>query len=229
MTKLGSFAFASLLICCSLRAGAADPPPPSPKSGDWAMWGGSPDRNMVSNEKGIPQTWDARAGTNIKWTAKLGTTTYGVPVVAGGRVYVGTNNGGNLRPEIKGDKGVLACLDQKTGKLLWQATHDKLPTGQINDWPEQGIVSSPWVDGDRLYYVSNECQLVCADVNGFLDGNDGPYQNEKYKHAQDADFIWVLDMFKDLKVRPHNLATCSPLPWGDLVIVSTSNGADKSA
>ena len=151
------------------------------------------------------------------------------PVIAGGKVYVGTNNGGKLRQESKVTRAVLVCLDEQTGKFLWQATHDKLPSGSINDWPEQGIVSGPWVQGDRLYYVSNECQLVCADVEGFLDGeNDGPFLKEKYHEQQDADFIWVLDMYHDLHVFPHNLATCSPVGWEDLIFATTSNGVDDS-
>ena len=191
------------------------------------MWGGSPDRNLVSGEVGIPAEWDAKAKKNIKWIAPLGTTTYGNPVIANGKVFVGTNNGGGLRPGIEGDKGVIVCVEAATGKLLWQATHDKLPTGEAHDWPEQGIASAPWVDGDRLYYVSNRCELVCADTEGFLDGdNDGPFRGEKHNQRQDADFVWVLDMFGQLGVRPHNLATCSPLGWGELVFVSTSNGVD---
>ena len=199
------------------------------QTGDWPMWGGSPGRNMVSGEKNLPATWDAKAGVNVKWMTTLGTTTYGAPVIAVGKVYVGTNNGGTLRPGIEGDKGVLVCLDEQTGKFLWQATHDKLPSGSINDWPEQGIVSGPWVEGDRLYYVSNQCQLVCADVKGFLDGeNDGPYVSEKHHEKQDADLVWVLDMYHDLHVFPHNLATCSPVGWEDLVFATTSNGVDDT-
>lgn len=198
------------------------------KRGDWPMWGGSPDRNMVSGEKGIPAEWDVKKGTNVKWVAPLGSQTYGNPVVAGGKIFVGTNNNGHLRPNIQGDKGVVVCVDEKTGKFLWQATHDKLPTGRVNDWPEQGICSSPVVEGKRLYYVSNQCQLVCADVEGFLDGkNDGPCQDEKYKDKEDADFIWIVDMFEDLEVFPHNLATCSPVIGGNLVFVCTSNGVDE--
>jgi len=222
---LGSFSLACLLSTTIF----APTEPSSKKTGDWPMWGGSPDRNMVSGETGIPARWDLSAGTNIKWIAPLGTTTYGNPVIAGGKIYVGTNNGGKLRPEIEGDKGVLVCLEETTGKLLWQATHDKLPTGAANDWPEQGIASAPWVDGDRLYYVSNQCQLVCADVDGFLDGeNDGPYKDEKYKEKQDADIIWIVDMFQDLKVFPHNLANGSPVGLGDTVFVTTSNGVDET-
>jgi len=28
--------------------------------GDWPMWGGTPDRNMVSNMKGLPIDWDVK-------------------------------------------------------------------------------------------------------------------------------------------------------------------------
>ncbi len=198
------------------------------KTGDWPMWGGATDRNMVSGETGIPNSWDIKTRKNIKWVAPLGSQTYGNPVISRGKIFVGTNNNGHLRPSITGDKGVMVCLDEKTGKFLWQATHDKLPTGRVNDWPEQGICSSPWVDGDRIYYVSNRCELVCADVNGFTDGkNDGPFKDEKYKERQDADFIWVLDMFTDLEAFPHNLATCSPVGAGDIIFVATSNGVDE--
>ena len=202
--------------------------PTAPKKGDWPMWGGSPDRNMVSDETGIPAEWDVKKKTNIKWVAKLGSQTYGNPVVADGKIFVGTNNGGRFRPGIKGDKGVVLCFDEKTGKLLWQATHDKLPTGRVNDWPEQGICSTCYVDGDRLYYVSNRCEVVCADVNGLADGkNDGPFTGEKYKDKQDADFIWLYDMIEELEAFPHNLATCSPVGAGGILFICTSNGVDE--
>lgn len=219
-----------VLTVCFLLAGAAQAsaePLAKAKKGDWPMWGGSPDRNMVSGEKGIPGMWDIDSGKNIKWSVPLGSQTYGNVVVSNGRIFVGTNNGAERRPNIKGDKGIVLCLDEKTGKLLWQATHDKLPTGRVNDWPEQGICSSPWVDGDRLYYVSNRCELVCADVKGLHDGNDGPYTDEKYTEKEDADFIWILDMIEDLGVFPHNLATASPVGNEDSVFVITSNGVDE--
>ncbi len=202
--------------------------PRGPKVGDWPMWGGSADRNMVSDAKGIPSEWDVPSKKNIKWIAPLGSQTYGNPVVVDGKIFIGTNNGGTLRPNIKGDKGCIVCLDEKTGKLLWQATHDKLPTGRVNDWPEQGICSSPVVEGNRMWYVSNRCELVCADTEGFLDGeNDGPFKDEKYKEKQDGDYVWVLDMIEEFGSFPHNLATSSPVPGGDLIFVLTSTGVDE--
>ena len=62
-----------------------------PGSGDWPMWGGTPDRNMVSNMKGLPTQWDIKTKKNVKWVAELGSQAYGNPVVAGGMVFVGTN------------------------------------------------------------------------------------------------------------------------------------------
>ena len=217
-----------LLLTLGLTAAAPAEPLAKAKRGDWPMWGGSRDRNMVSGERNIPATWDVGTKKNIKWSVPLGSQTYGNPVIVNGTIFIGTNNNHHYRPQITGDKGVILAFEEKTGRFLWQATHDKMPTGRVNDWPEQGICSSPYVDGDRIYYVSNRCELICADVNGFLDGkNDGPYQNEKYKEKQDADFIWVLDMFTELDVFPHNLATCSPVGAGDIIFVTTSNGVDE--
>src|SRR5215471_2569796 len=186
--------------------------PKKPKV-DWPMYGGSPDRNFVNPwVKNIPQEWDASKGTNIRWSVELGSKAYGGPTVAGGKVFVGTNNNNPRDPKIKGDKGIVMCFDEKTGKFLWQAVHDKLPVGRASDWPDEGICSSPTVEGDRLYYVSNRCEVVCADVNG------------DPKDPGKAKFIWKYDMISKQGVAPHNLAVCSPLIVGDILFVVTANG-----
>lgn len=195
---------------------------------EWRLFGGSLQRNMVNTfEKNLPTEWDVETMKNIKWSARLGSRAYGGPVIAGGKVFVGTNNESPRNPKIKGDKGILMCFRESDGQFLWQAVHDKLPSGMVNDWPKEGICSTPYVDGNRLYYVSNRCDLVCADTEGFLDGKNDGVQDETYKEPTDADFIWRLDMMKDLDVFPHNLATSSPLVVGDLVFLVTSNGVDE--
>ncbi|MHC4698406.1 MAG: outer membrane protein assembly factor BamB family protein [Planctomycetota bacterium] len=213
------------LLGAGIGVAVGQRPDLKPVSGDWSMWGGSASRNAVSAETGIPTAWDVAVKRNIKWIAPLGTMTYGTPIVSSHRVYVGTNNGGTFRPHSTGDKGCMLCFDAKNGKLLWQATHDKLSTGKANDWPEVGIGSTPYVDGDRIYYVSNRCELVCADVHGFYDDeNDGPFIKEKFTDKQDADLVWVLDMIGELGVFPHVLAASSPVDAGNLVSVGTGNG-----
>lgn len=196
---------------------------------DWPMWGNGPQRNMVNNvEENIPASWDADTGHNVKWIAKLGSQTYGNPVVSGGKIFVGTNNGGNHQPDVKGDKGVILCFSEVDGKFLWQMTHDKLRAGRVNDWPQQGICSSPAIDGNRLYYVNNRCELVCADTEGFRDGeNDGPFTDEELTSEIDGDIVWKLDMLNELGAFPHNLATSSPTFDDDLIFVGTGNGVDE--
>jgi len=85
--------------------------------GDWPMWGGTPDRNMVSNMKAVPTAWDVKTKKNIKWVVELGSQSYGNPVVAGGMVYVGTNNESPRDPAVKGDKGVLMAFRESDGEF----------------------------------------------------------------------------------------------------------------
>ena len=208
-----------ILIGCLVTAFAAD--------SDWPMWGGSPQRNMFSPVKNLPSTWDAATGKNIKWKADLGSTSYGNPTVSDGKVFVGTNNDNPRNPNITGDRGILMCFRETDGKFLWQAVHDKLEAGY--DWPEQGVCSSPAVEGKRLYYVTNRGELVCLDTEGFMDGkNDGAFQAETDKSPTDADVIWKLDMMKELGIIQHNMANSSPAIWGDLIFLETSNGQDEN-
>src|SRR5437868_14004511 len=83
-----------------------------PGTGDWPMWGGTPDRNMVSNMKGLPSEWDVKTKKNVKWTAALGSQSYGNPVVGEGVVLVGTNNEAPRDPKQAGDRGVLMAFDE---------------------------------------------------------------------------------------------------------------------
>ena len=208
----------------SSRIAASDP-----GTGDWPMWGGKADRNMVSNMKGLPTEWDVKTKKNVKWVAQLGSQSYGNPVVADGMVFVGTNNEALRDPKQGGDRGVLMAFRESDGEFLWQHTHPKLESGRANDWPFQGVASSPLVEGEHIYYVSNRGVLWCLDTKGFRDSeNDGPFKDEKLTSPTDPDVIWSFDMIEEVGSYPHNLANSSPVTFGDLIFVSTSNGQDES-
>lgn len=231
MTKRTLLSIAALSTAAALWIGpqflsvSAD----DPGNGDWPMWGGSMNRNMVSNAKGIVTKWDVAKKENVAWVQPLGSQTYGNPVVAHGQVYVGTNNEGVRDPKQPGDRGVLMAFRASDGEFLWQHTNEKLAAGRVNDWPFQGVCSSPLVEGDVLYYVSNRCELVALDTKGFRDGkNDGAVQDEKFKSEKDADVLWKFDMMEEVGAFPHNMANSSPVSYGDLVIVMTANGQDES-
>ncbi len=202
-----------------------------------ALYGETPARNMVNLiDKNAPTDFSLKENKGMKWVAKLGSRAYGGPVISGGRIYVGTNNENPrnqrdtlLRKDGKReplDKGNLMCFDEATGNFLWQHVCDKLPSGQVHDWPREGVCSTPAVEGDRVYYVSNRCEVVCLDAHGFVDGNQG-VTDEQYKESTDADVIWRFDMMKDLNVFPHNMAACSPLIVGDRLFIVTGNGVDE--
>src|SRR6187455_3576655 len=211
-------------VTMPVRVAASDP-----GTSDWPMWGGTPDRNQVSNMKNVPAEWDVKTKKNIKWVAELGSQSYGNPVVAKGMVFVGTNNELLRDPKQGGDRGVLMAFRESNGEFLWQHTHPKLESGRANDWPFQGVASSPLIVGDRLYYVSNRGVVFCLDINGFRDNeNDGPFKDETLTGQFDADVIWSFDMLEEVGSYPHNMSNSSPVVYGDLIYLSTSNGQDES-
>ena len=198
---------------------------------DWPQWGGSPERNNVPETGPLPTKFDVESGDGILWSAALGSETYGNPVVANGKVYIGTNNGAGYikRYPATVDLGVLLCFDEKDGKLLWQHSSEKLPTGRVHDWPNQGICCAPFVDGDKLWYVTSRGEVVCLDTEGFNDGeNDGPFNKEPNEEKNEADIVWKLDMMAQLNVSQHNMCSCSVTAVGNLLFVNTGNGVDDS-
>ena len=212
--------FATCLLVPGLAAAADDE--------HKTMYGGTASRNMVSDEKGLPTKFDPQTGLNVKWTAELGSQTYAGPIIAGGVVLVGTNNQKEYNPKLKGDRGNVIAFRESDGELLWQSAHAKLGAGRVNDWPLQGVCSTPCVEGDRVYYVSNRAEVICADIEGFRDGeNDGPYKDEAEQSEIDEDIIWKFDMIGELDVFPHNLAAGSPLVVGDILFTVTGQGVDE--
>jgi len=142
------------------------------------------------------------AARQVRWAAPLGDVTYGAPVVAAGRVLIGTN-----RAESSGAEraGVLRCFSTEDGRLLWEAVHSKLADDAEDD-STIGLCSTPCVAGDEVFYVSNRGELVCRDVR---DGRE----------------IWSLDFRARLGVEVNQASASSPLVVGELVFALTGNAA----
>src|SRR2546430_1250659 len=175
------------------------------------LFGGTPQRNMVNPlDKGIPTEWNVEDGKfkNVKWVAKLGNKAYGGPVIAGGHVYVGTNNADPRDRAVKDKKkAVLMCFNEADGAFLWQATHD-IPADDIfDDVRTLGLLSTPAVNADRVYYVTPGGEVIAAD-------------------AKPGKAAWSYDMRKELKVQPFHCCNCSPLVVGNRVFIVTGNGVD---
>ena len=117
------------------------------------------------------------------------------------------------------------CFRRGRRQVPLAGVHDKLAAGRVNDWPEEGICSSP-VSRATASSLSATAARWSAPTEGLAAGNKG-VTDEKYKSKTDGDVIWRLDMIGKLGVFPHNLAICSPLIVGDTLFVITSNGVDE--
>jgi outer membrane protein assembly factor BamB len=213
--------------------------PQRSEAGDQPQWGEAWSRNLVSAERGLPESFDPKSGRNMKWAARLGTEAHSTPVVAGGRVYIGTNNGEPRDPRQQGDRGVLMCFDEKDGRFLWQLVVPKRVEDPYYDWPNSGISSPATVEGDRVYVVSNRGEVMCLDAAGLANGNDGPYRDEG-RHMTpadapplepgpaDADVLWVFDLTAGAGIWSHDAAHSSILIDGPFLYLNSGTGVDNT-
>ena len=217
-------------------------------AGDWPMLGLNGTRNAVSPEKGAPLDWSIgkwdyaksrwypEKARNIKWRARLGDMTFGTPIVAGGSVFIGTNGtGGHVKPhddEAVG-YGYLHCFRAADAKFLWTYSTAHLKWLRWF-WTCDGISSTPLVEGNRLWFVTNRYEVVCLDTRGFRDKkNDGPFVDETSKSPTDADIVWRYDLIKKAGVYPFTHVRwnpnrqCSPVAYGDRLYIVTGNGTKQ--
>lgn len=217
---------------------------------DWTMWGRTVERNMYAPIEEFTHEFDPgrmmsdseevdmSTTEKIKWVAKLGSQTYGNPVVKDGKIYVGTNNESPRDDRHIGDRGNLMCFDEETGEFLWQLVVPKLGAGKVSDWEYLGICSSPTVVGDTVYVLTNRCEVMALDANGHANGNQGFQEEGNYMSGPnnppmevaetDADILWKYDMREELGVFPHNITSSAPLYVDGKLYCTTSNGQDWS-
>jgi outer membrane protein assembly factor BamB len=195
---------------------------------DWPMYGRDATHNGVVLKGAPPTDWqvgefDRKSGAwhreksrNVKWVANLGRVTFGDPVVAGGLVWVGTNNGHGQNIE---DASVLACFRESDGKLLYRYLSPRLPGGLRHDWPLSSMACSPLIEGDRMWFTTNRCETVSLDIGPLKRGESPPRE------------LWKVDLMQQYGVRPCGLArymgrASSVVAYRDLIYVITGNGMD---
>jgi outer membrane protein assembly factor BamB len=196
---------------------------------DWPQWCGSPAKNMVSAEKGLPDSFvpgekrpdgtiDLTTSRNVKWGVKLANALYSTPSISKGKIFVGG---------MERQNGVFMCLDAGSGKVLWKwsAPAKKFPKDidgfqlGIYGIPQQmGVCSTATVDGDRVYFVSHRFEVLCFDVNG-TPGTE----------PAEGRLLWNFDMQERVGAFPCDAANGSPLIEGNLLYVPTSNGIDRNS
>jgi outer membrane protein assembly factor BamB len=169
-------------VACAVVAVAAQAP-----ATDWHQWRG-PERNGVSRETGLLPEWP-RSGPAVVWSASQLGTGYGSVAVAGSRVFV---------QGMKNRQSVVTSLDRAAGKAVWSVA---LGSAQEND-RGSGPRSTPTVDGDRVYVLTENGDLVCLLV-------------------ADGKVVWRRNVLREFNGRNINwLVSESPLIDGTRIIVS---------
>jgi outer membrane protein assembly factor BamB len=243
-----SLSYCGTLLClCALVPACAS-------QDSWSQWGRTNSRNMVSPTKDIKVDFfagrfvnqesddiDLKTVRGAKWVIPLGSQSYSTPIVADGKIYVGTNNANARYQRFKDDRSLLLCLDEQTGELLWQLTVPKIAGGEeAGDWEELGITASPIIEGNRAYIVTSRGEVLCLDTRGMANGNDGPFKQEgRYMTGQkplkttdkDADIIWRFDMRdpSGIGATPDRTPYSHPMIRGPYLYINTSNGIDRKA
>ncbi len=155
-------------------------------SADWSQWRG-PDRTGVSPETGLLTQWPANGPAPL-WTADGAGVGYGSMSIAGDRLFV---------QGLRGRQSVVTALAIADGKHLWSKN---LGAGGEND-RGSGPRSTPTVDGDRLYILTENGDLHCL--------------------RHDGSAVWQKNILREFGARniPWLLSE-SPLVDGNHVIVS---------
>jgi outer membrane protein assembly factor BamB len=123
--------------------------PAQTPSTDWPQWRG-PNRDGISQEKGLLQAWPAN-GPAVVWSVKSLGAGYGSLAIRGDRVFV---QGSRSRQSF------VDGLDRATGKTVWSRS-----LGQAGDNDRgSGPRGTPTLDGDRLYALSEAGQLACLRI-----------------------------------------------------------------
>lgn len=154
---------------------------------NWAQWRG-PESQGVSNERGLPSTWDEK--TNIRWKAAIAGRGFSQPVIWGNRIFLTTDIEGGAEPTgyrppkriIDGQEFVhpewtgtdkihtfkTLCLDRETGRTLWEQTSYE---GKVYDYRHKRgnyAAPSPVTDGKLVYTYFGSEGVYCYDFKGKL-------------------------------------------------------------
>jgi outer membrane protein assembly factor BamB len=174
---------------------------PSALASDWPQFRG-PRGTAVSEDTGLPTTWDAKAGTNIRWRADLPARGVSCPVVAKGKVYV-TCCGG-----YRQDRLYVVCFDAKSGKQLWERQFTA--TGSTNCHPKSSMAgATPVTDGDRVFALFGTGDLAALDADGNL--------------------LWYRALVRDYPTITNQVGlAASPVLWKDVLLLPLENPGDES-
>ena len=186
-------------IClCFSAVFAAGPANMAASASDWPQWRG-PDRNGVSQERGLLKQWPAE-GPKLLWQVNDIGDGYSTPAVVGTRIYLLSNRG--MENEF------VQALSTQDGKPVWTTRIGNVGNPNQNP-PYAKARSTPTVDGKFIYALGSDGDLVCLEIKS-------------------GKIVWQKSIRKEFGGQPGEWAYAeSPLIDGDVVVV-TPGGAQAT-
>ncbi|MEM9187125.1 MAG: PQQ-binding-like beta-propeller repeat protein [Planctomycetota bacterium] len=138
---------------------------PTAWADDWPQWMG-PQRDGVWRESGVVSSLP-QGGAPVAWRAEVGYG-YAGPAVAAGRVYLFDYlvesgeivNAPSTRDRLTGAER-LTCFDAATGAVVWRQQYRRDYAISYGGGPR----CTPTIDGDRVYTLGAEGDLVCRQTS----------------------------------------------------------------
>ena len=158
---------------------------------DWPQWRG-PQRNGISEETGLLKQWPAE-GPNLLWQVNDIGDGYSTPALVGPRIYLMSNRG--MENEF------VQALSIEDGHPIWTTRVGNVGNPGQNP-PYAKARSTPTVDGDFIYALGSDGDLVCLE-------------------AANGKIRWQKSIRKEFGGTPGEWAYAeSPLIDGDIVVVT---------
>jgi outer membrane protein assembly factor BamB len=155
------------------------------RSDDWPQWMGK-DRNGLWKESGLVDSIPA-SGLPVRWRVPVGGG-YSGPAVVGDRAYLTDfvsetefSNDPGSRAKRDGTERVL-CLSMKTGEIVWKKEFPRVYNVSYASGPR----ATPTVDGNSVYVLGTEGDLVCLDTRS----GDIQWSKSLNKEYQTETPIW---------------------------------------
>ena len=182
-------------------------------SENWPNWRG-PSGDGISLEKGIPVKWSPTE--NIAWRVAIPGKGHSSPVVWGNKVFLTT-----CLPEK--EQRLLLCLDQRTGKKLWQKVVLNSPLETIHPLNSRASGTSA-TDGQHVFVT-----FMKADDRKIPAPNVGtqrlitPGKIIVAAYDLDGEQKWKINVGDFISA--HGFNTC-PVLFEDLVIINGDHDGD---
>jgi outer membrane protein assembly factor BamB len=135
-----------LLLCVALGACS------KAAAADWPQWRG-PKRDGVSQETGLLKEWP-KDGPKLLWQVKDVGDGFSTPAVVGDRIYLLGNKGT--------DDEFVEARETADGGMVWSIRLGKSGPNKGPQYP--GARSTPTVDGELLYAIGSDGDLVCLET-----------------------------------------------------------------